>query len=409
MRFTVLPRRTLSLDPRQVFMLFAAAALTTATLIAQSPVAATDAQQLAPGVSYQALDVDTARGTARAHVIEVDLWQPAVRVDLLYPGVVADRKPVSEMADEQHAIAAVNGDFFNISATQPGVVPTGASVGPAVASLIPLKAAVPTRQRFGPSLPAGDTVEDVIGVGVDRVGRLGRLVLAGDVLTTNGRLELRGLNQYAIAENGIGAFDARWGSVSRKRASCGNDTRREDPCSNNVHEVTIRRGRVEQVSDEAGEGRIPDDTIVLLGRETGADELRQLQVGAPVVVRPFFTSTDHVPFRFAVGGQPIVRDGAAVTGLDNVTAATRSAAGIGEHGRRLFLLALDRHAAGMTYAELATLLLSVGASFAVNLDGGGSSTLVARTSSEPHVTIKNLVPGDVERPVPNGIAILTAH
>jgi hypothetical protein len=45
----------------------------------------------------------------------------------------------------------------------------------------------------------------------------------------------------------------------------------------------------------------------------------------------------------------------------------------------------------------------------VNLDGGGSSTLVARTSSEPHVTIKNLVPVDVERPVPNGIAILTVH
>jgi len=407
MRLTVFLRLTTWRNPLKALPSLALTALMSATLIGWSATRENgpDEQQLALGVLYQSVDVDTPRGAARAHVVEVDLWHPKVSVDLLYPSVVADRKPISEMADERHAVAGVNGDFFNISATQPDVVPTGAPVGPAVAAMADLKGAVPTRQRFGPSLPPGDSVEDVIGVGVDQTGRLGRLSLQGEVLTTEGRFDVRELNQYAIAEGGIGAFNSTWGRVSRKRAICGTDLRREDPCSDNVHEVMIRRGRVAERADEAGAGDIPTDAVVLLGREGGANDLRQFQVGDPVHVRYYLTSSEQVPFGFAVGGQPIIRDGAPLTGLDNAVAAIRSAAAISADGRWLFLLALDRNAAGMTYAELASLLLSLGAASGVNLDGGGSSTLVARGPDEPQVRVKNLAPGDLERPVPNGIGV----
>lgn len=388
---------------------FIVTALMGATFIGWSGISldADGQQELAPGVTYESLDVATPRGTARAHIVSVDLSHPKVSVNLLYPGDVAVRLPLSGMANARQAIAGVNGDFFNISNTQPGVTPTNAPVGPAIASLLHLKGAVPTAQRFGPSLPAGATVEDVIGVGIDRRGRLARLVLQGVALTRGARYELRGLNQYAIAQGGIGAFNTVWGATPRKRATCGTDTRREDPCSTNVHEVTVRRGRVSAISAEPGAGEIPWDTTVLVGREAGADELRQLQIGDPVLVGYYLASTAQVPFWFAVGGQPIVRDGAAVAGLNNTTAATRSAAGVSADGRRLFLLALDRNAPGMTYAELASLLLSVGAAAGVNLDGGGSSTLVTRDPGAATVAIKNLAPGDFERPVPNGIGIFT--
>lgn len=365
-------------------------------------------QQLASGVSYQALEVSTTRGTAVAHLVEVDLSQSTVSVDLLYPGVVAERQPLSGMADAQGAVAGVNGDFFNISATQPGVVPTNAPVGPAIASGVDLKAAVPTAQRFGPSLPLGATVEDVLGVDVDGVGRLDRLTLRSVLRTRGTSLAIDGMNQYAMAEGGIGAFDWRWGSVSRERAICGTDTRREDPCSEDVHEVTVRRGRVSAVSPEPGSGSIPkqDAAVVLLGREEGADALRQLEIGDPVLVKyDLVASASRVPLVFAVGGQPIVRDGEPVADLNDTVAAVRSGAGFGPDGRTLFLLALDRNAAGMTYAELAALLLTLGAESGVNLDGGGSSTLVAREPGASSVTVRNLAAGDFERPVPNGIGV----
>ena len=61
--------------------------------------------------------------------------------------------------------------------------------------------------------------------------------------------------------------------------------------------------------------------------------------------------------------------------------------------------------AGMTYAELARLLLDLGVHDGVNLDGGGSSTLVVRDPGQPTVTVKNMLPTDAQRAIPNGIGI----
>ncbi len=396
-------RRRVMLATLIVF--FALAACNAAMFAAASAQSQVSALEVAPGVAYQVIDIETPRGTARAHVIEVDLSHPDVYVDLLYPGVVASALPLSEMAALSGAVAAVNGDFFNISATQAGVVPTNAPVGPAIASGVVLKAAVPTRQRFGPSLPLGASVDDVIGVGEDGVARVARLTLHGTIVTSEGVYPLAGLNQYAIAQRGIGAFTSDWGSVSRRRATCGTDSRREDPCSVNVFEVIVTDGRVASVSDQPGEGEIPDGSVVLLGRETGADRLRTLRLGDPVSIEYELRSTVDVPFRFAVGGQPLVRDGGAVPGLDNQVAAVRSAAGISPDGLTLYLFSLERGKSGMTYAEVASLLLSLGASSGVNLDGGGSSTLVVRDEIGGGITAVNLAPGEAERRIPNGIGV----
>jgi len=81
------------------------------------------------------------------------------------------------MAQEQGVVAAINGDFFDISeAEHPGVAATGAASGPAVSDGTVLKAAVPPGQRFGFTPPPGDT-EQVFGVGVDGRARTARRVL----------------------------------------------------------------------------------------------------------------------------------------------------------------------------------------------------------------------------------------
>lgn len=65
-------------------------------------------------------------GPIRALVIRVDLADPAGRAGLLSPGKVAAVASLSAMARSARAIAAINGDFFDIGAT-------GAPVGPMVA------------------------------------------------------------------------------------------------------------------------------------------------------------------------------------------------------------------------------------------------------------------------------------
>ncbi|MCX4702597.1 phosphodiester glycosidase family protein [Streptomyces sp. NBC_01373] len=394
-------------------LLTALGTLAGAALLGAAPAGAVqEPARIAAGVEYEQFDIPAAKGTAHAHVLTVDLLDPRVRVDLLYPGAVAARATVSTMADATGAVAGVNGDFFNITETQhPGVQATGASVGPAIAKGHVLKAAVPNGQRFGPALPPGTSTRDVIGVGVDRRARMDGLSLVGSVRTPEERLPLGGLNQYALPVGSVGAFTADWGSASRVRATCGTDTERAAPCSTDTYEVTVRDGRVVSAADRPGSGPIAAGTTVLVGREAGAQHLRKLSTGETVTVRHrLVPSVSKIPYRFALGGYPVLRDGRPLPGLDDTTSAVRTAAGITDGGRRLLLLALDgapEYRTGLTIAEVAEVMRELGAAHAFSLDGGGSTTLVARVPGTSAVAVRNHPSGGAERPVPNGIGVFT--
>ncbi|MFF3885479.1 phosphodiester glycosidase family protein [Streptomyces sp. NPDC001914] len=389
----------------------ATGALAGAALTGAAPAGAAESTtRIAPGVAYTELDIPAARGTAHAHVLTVDLRDPRVRVDLLHPGAVASRAPVSRLADSRGAVAGVNGDFFNITETQhPGVEATGAPVGPAIASGRELKAAVPDGQRFGPALPPGTHTEDVFGVGVDRRARLDDVVLDGSVRGPGGTWRLGGFNQYALPVGSVGAFTRDWGSVSRVRATCGTDTDRAAPCSADTYEVTVRHGRVVSAAGTPGGGPIARGTTVLVGREAGARKLRKLSVGERVGVRHrLVAKSSRVPYRFALGGYPMMTGGMPLQGLDDTTTAVRTAVGFSDHGHRMQLLALDgapEFRAGLTIAEVARAMKRLGSVDAFSLDGGGSTTMVARRPGADAVSVLNHPTGGAERPVPNGIGV----
>ncbi|GAA2599778.1 MULTISPECIES: phosphodiester glycosidase family protein [Streptomyces] len=368
--------------------------------------------RVAPGVTYEHFDIQAAKGVTHAHVLKVDLGHPRVQVDLLYPGAVASRAQVSRMADAQGAVAGVNGDFFNITETQhPGVEATGASVGPAITAGRTLKAAVPNGQRFGPELPPGTTTEDVFGVGTDGRARLDRLALDGSVRASGTRLPLGGLNQYALPVGSVGAFTSEWGSASRVRATCGTDTDRAAPCSTDTYEVTVLDGKVVSAADTPGRGPIAAGTTVLVGREAGAQQLRKFSTGEPVEIEHgLVAATSGVPYRLALGGYPVLSGGRPLPGLDDTASAVRTAVGLADDGRRMLLLALDGGAAyrsGLTIAEVADTMRRLGSQDALSLDGGGSSTLVARKSGASTVSVRNHPSGGAERAVPNGIGVFS--
>ncbi len=120
----------------------------------------------------------------------------------------------------------------------------------------------------------------------------------------------------------------------------------------------------------------------------------------------------------AVGGRgEIVRDSAVTTDVDSEGNPgfrgrnPRTAAGIAGGGRRLVLVTVDGRSAlsaGMTLRELATLMLALGARDALNLDGGGSTTLVyANPDSSGKLSIANHPSDkDGERSVGDALAVV---
>lgn len=369
----------------------------------------TAAEEIAPGVTYQAEEVETPKGAAMTHLLTVDLTK--AKLDLLYPGVVAAADKTSDLANGQDALAGINGDFFNITSEHEGIPATKSSGGAAIAGGKDLKAAVPDGQRHGPGLADGTSTKDVYGVGTDGTGRVGTLNLEGTVSSDKGEFDVEGLNQYAIAVDGIGVFTKDWGDMTRARSVCGTDDDRDAPCSDNVEEVVITDGVVASESDKPGSGDIAGNSTVLLGREGGADELEKLEKGDKVAVDYQLAPAGSPDFGFAIGGAPILRDGAVLGGVDADTQAPRTSAGVSADGKTAYLAVVDGRgsSAGMTLEYLAEWQHKIGADDAVNLDGGGSSTLVARKSGEDKVSVRNK-PSDAgeQRLVPNGIGVFPA-
>ncbi len=115
----------------------------------------------------------------------------------------------------------------------------------------------------------------------------------------------------------------------------------------------------------------------------------------------------------AISGDPmLVAGGSPMPDLDDSDLHPRTAVGYSRNGRYLFLVVVDGrqpfYSEGMTLRELADLMVSLGAQYAMNLDGGGSSTMVVQgANGQPQVLnspIDNYIPGR-ERPVADHLGI----
>ena len=67
----------------------------------------------------------------------------------------------------------------------------------------------------------------------------------------------------------------------------------------------------------------------------------------------------------------------------------------------------DKLRAGYDSKEMAELMLKLGAHYALNLDGGGSSTMVVRPFGETQTKVINSVSGGVQRLIPNALGIFS--
>ncbi len=126
-------------------------------------------------------------------------------------------------------------------------------------------------------------------------------------------------------------------------------------------------------------------------------------------------SFNHQPNRVHTaisGDRMLLLKGEIVPDLDDSELEPRTAIGINRNGRYLYLVVVDGrqpfYSDGVTFADLANLLLEQGAFQAMSLDGGGSSTMVIEDQDgTPRILnspIDHYIPG-TERPVGNHFGI----
>ena len=343
---------------------------------------------IAPGVQLHRL-VHNAEPW-RASLLEVDLSQcvdiRAVKGGDIAVGRTTTGKLLAGMEPALRAVAAVNADFFLF--TPPGV-PVGAMVSKG-------------RMLSGP------IDRPVFAMTGNNRPWIGRLFVTAQLQTSRGGIAITTWNRPTA--NSTGIVDAAWGIPL------------DSTIARPVWMLTplSPRGRtIRYVASPVAPSRtyvVTGDTLLVVGMRATSSASSSLRANDTVTVtRTFMPVTP----REAVGGQPILlRDSTIVGAVDSVNNAgfralnPRTAIGYADHGKRLLIVVIDgrqpKYSVGMSLRDMAQLFRALGATDAINLDGGGSSAM-ALTDSRTQSGIRLAThPSDSvgERPVANALAIL---
>ncbi|AXK37236.1 multidrug transporter [Streptomyces armeniacus] len=343
---------------------------------------------VAPGTTLTSFDRLKPDKWLRADALSVDL-DGGAQVDHLSSGRVSERRTVGELADAhdpgkgRRTVAAINADFFDINES-------GAPLGPGVRDGRPVNSPAPGNSES-------------VGFGPDSAGRILDLYFEGTLTLPDGTEPLDAYNAANVPDNGIGAYNAQWGAADRSLTVDG---------AADTTEVAVRGGKVTSVSGGPGKGDVPHGTTVLLGRDAGAKTLAGLAPGDEVSVEYRMRTDDGSPVpRTAVGGRGLlVVDGEPQNweGRPNNPTAPRTAVGFSKDGSTMHVITVDGRqpaSGGVTLTELALMMKDLGAHNALNLDGGGSSTLLAREPGSDERQLENAPSDGEQREVPSGLAL----
>ncbi|MFC0628189.1 phosphodiester glycosidase family protein [Kribbella deserti] len=341
---------------------------------------------VAPGVTYTSFDRLDARGWLRGDILVADLDAGGVKVDYLNPGTVSGREVLSQQVARKGAIAGVNGDFFDIN-------DTGAPLGVGI-----------ERDEDGGAgrlvnAPASGHNESAV-IGADGIGRIAQVFLAGTATDDDGsKLDLTNLNSPEVKAGGVGLYTPQWGATPRTRTVDGVAA---------VREIVLRDGVVVSSNTAAGTTPLAAGELALIGRDAGATALTAFEPGEKVVVN-YGPRSDAADIAVSVSGNiQLARDG-QVLNVDDTALHPRTAIGFSADGRRMVLLTVDGRMAdsrGLTERELGRLMLDLGSDDVLNLDGGGSSTMLRRAPGEVTPEVVNKPSDGAERLTPNGLGLL---
>ena len=334
--------------------------------------------RIGPGVELTTFSHLDANGWVAGTMLDLDLGAERLSTDVLSPGLT-ESETVSEMVTGAEATCGVNGDFFEISTTK---APIGAEI-------------------------SGGTIDKSSDYGfvefvVDRqgIGHVLDVLFDGTAMLPDEEIELEGLNSINLSRGSVGVFTHEWGDATRIYAVEGAPL---------VTEVTVRDGEVVSVSyTPDGEGPVGPGELVLVGREDGATPLTELSEGDRVTVDYAPVTQLDAELDHGLGGNVrLVTDGEENPELSSGATAPRTAIGVADEGQSVIFLAVDgrqEQSRGLSYARLAEYMTTLGAVDAINLDGGGSTTMVARERGrEP--AVQNEPSAGSERPVSNGVGV----
>ncbi len=179
-------------------------------------------------------------------------------------------------------------------------------------------------------------------------------------------------------------------------------------------ELVVSKNKVIEVRYNQPAVEIPEDGFVVSTLGKTAEVIsNSYKVGSKVELN-IDVGFDIEKIKTAVsGGTLLVKNGEIPTFTHNITGSNpRTAVGVSKDGKTFYLITIDGRQAtsiGVTQTEFAEILIEKGIYTAMNLDGGGSTTMVVKELGDTTPTIENSPSDGSLRNVPNAIAIMNTE
>ena len=358
--------------------LIAAALLSCITLFAQTQFFTTSTTIVGPGVILKKVHAPTVPWII--NVLEVDLQDPYIKMESVkannrLSGYEATSSMAARSSYTGHrVVGAVNADFYGAG---------GVPIGSQIINGILLK----TSWAWS-------------SIGFDEHNRptINTIGFAGDVMSDSGNFSItdvntiRGSNELIVYNSFFGGTTATniYGTEVRVSTIDGwivNDT---------VNCI------VNQVEIGIGSMNLPVNQLVLSGHGTASTYLNNIQIGDTIGLELRLSPSIPRLTQLVGGNYKFLEDG-SYTGSTNTDRHPRTFIGLSSDSLRLFIATVDGRqpgSIGMNYQELADYMISIGAVHALNLDGGGSTTMIVTGQIENSLY-------QVERTVANALMVVS--
>ncbi|PQV63012.1 putative protein (DUF2233) [Abditibacterium utsteinense] len=313
--------------------------------------------QIAPGITLLSVSTQTPSGPLRFWLVRAQkmVWQLGLQV--ADPQNIAGKRSVRDMAGTSGATVAINGGFFAYDGAAVGAVKVGGEWQ-----------RLPWKSRT--ALMWNNDTAQIAPLA-------GRCELSLTLQNGTTPIHDAALNGFSLPgthtnlNDGFAVLMPRFGVKYKRKLG------------DEIAEFSDGQ-RILRAQDELpGEISIPANGFLLVARGQAALTLRQVRT-ARWKVKLGAPQFDKFPNILGAGPRLIENSFVKTTEIaeefrpDVVARGPRTAVGFDQNGNTLFLVADGRQAAsvGLTIPETAQLFQSLGATEAINLDGGSSTQLV---------------------------------
>lgn len=344
-----------------------------------------ESTNISSGVVHEKIMRFTTAGWWNINVLRINLTDPYTDIQgLISQKGITGRDKVSSMVAKSDAIAGINGDYFNYSPL-PSSMGTLINNGEVISSPIERAYALPT-------------------LFIDVLNQSKIEYFDRNITVTNGRTEtqvfVNTINKATKDFDTMTLLNKHWGAKS-----IGTRFHKD------LIEVVVENDVVTDVRIGKEAVPIPQNGYVLAVRGDKNYGIHKFQVGDPMKLH-VATNPGLENIKFAIGGGSIIlKDGQlSLTNINSKGNEPRTGMGISKDGTELILVTIDGRDSsfkGVSQEMFGALLRELGAYNALNLDGGGSTTMAVKSVDDKKVSVVNKPSDGGERAVVNAVGVFS--